>query len=457
MPRGATWAADGSIVFAHTDSLHRVSSDGGAPETLATPVREKREKSLRFPDPLPGGRAVLFTLGTADMDTWDDATIAVLSLDNGEIRTLIEGGTNARYSSTGHIVYARGQRLLAVPFDASSLEVTGTPVVILEPVSTFPINGPAQFALSPEGTLVYAPGPAWTSTGRVVLVSRRGEVEPLVETPRPIGAVRIAPGGGRLAIEIQGANHSIWTFDMARGALTPLISGFNNFQPLWSPDGSGLAWSNDARGTFDVFLTSADGSGEREQLTPVDGPAAHAGSWSPDGRFLLYSTTTTETQRDLMVLPLGENRTPRVLLGTDADEWNPRFSPDGEWVAHNSDESGRPEIYLRAFRDPGPKWQVSTEGGIDPSWNPRGGELFYRIGDKMMAVDISLNDTPEMGQPRLLFEKNIYSLGRSDYDVMPDGQRFIMVDDSETVPRPTELVVVQNFAEELKRLAPADR
>jgi Tol biopolymer transport system component len=388
------------------------------------------------------------------METWDDATIAVLSLDNGEIRTLIEGGTNARYSSTGHIVYARGQRLLAVPFDASSLEVTGTPVVILEPVSTFPINGPAQFALSPEGTLVYAPGPAWTSTGRVVLVSRRGEVEPLVETPRPIGAVRIAPGGGRLAIEIQGANHSIWTFDMARGALTPLLSGFNNFRPLWSPDGSRLAWSNDARGTFDVFLTSAGGSGTREQLTPVDGPEAYPESWSPDGRFLLYSTFTTETQRDLMVLPLGENRTPRVFLATDADEWNSRFSPDGEWVAHSSDESGRREIYLRSFRDPGPKWQVSTEGGTNPSWNPRGGELFYQIGDKMMAVDIRLNDTPEMGQPRLLFEKRTRSSGRPDYDVMPDGKRFIMIEDSEPRPRPTELVVVQNFAEELKRLAP---
>jgi len=254
-----------------------------------------------------------------------------------------------------------------------------------------------------------------------------------------------------------GANRSIWTFDMARGALTPLLSGFNNFQPLWSPDGRRLAWSNDARGTFDVFLTSAGGSGEREQLTPVDGPSAMPESWSPDGRFLLYSTFTTQTQRDLMVLPLGENRTPRVFLATDADEWNSRFSPDGEWVAHESDESGRSEIYLRSLGDPGPKWQVSTEGGIAPRWNPRGGELFYRIGDKMMAVDISLNDIPEMGQPRLLFEKHILSSDRTDDDVMPDGKRFIMIDDSEAVPRPTELVVVQNFAEELKRLAPTDR
>ena len=456
-PRGATWASDGSIIFTYADSLHRVSSDGGVSEMFAAPVREKREKSLRFPDPLPGGRAVLFTMGTADMEMWDDATIAVVSIDNGEIRTLIEGGTNARYSSTGHIVYARGQRLLAVPFDASSLEVTGTPVVILEPVSTFPINGPAQFALSPAGSLVYAPGPAWTSTGRIVLVNRRGEVEPLVETPRPISSARIAPGGGRLAIEIQGANHSIWTYNMARGALTPLISGYNNFWPLWSPDGSALAWSHDARGVFDVFLISADGSGERERLTPVDGPPAFAESWSPDGLSLLYSTRTAETQSDIMMLSLGENRTPRGFLGTDANESDPRFSPDGEWVAHSSDESGRSEIYLRSFRDPGPKWQVSTEGGIAPHWNPRGGELFYRVGGKMMAVDIGLNDAPEMGQPRLLFEKPIRSSNALDYDVMADGNRFIMIDDSEALPRPTELVFVRHFAEELKRLAPTER
>ena len=215
-----------------------------------------------------------------------------------------------------------------------------------------------------------APGPTWTCSGRVVLVSRRGDVEPLVETPRPVRWARIAPGGGQLALEIQGANHSIWTFDMARGALTPLISAFNNFQPVWSPDSSGLAWSNDARGAFAVFRISADGSGEREQLTPVDGPAAQPGSWSPDGRSLLY-TTNTEAQGDLMVLSFGEKSTPRAFLSTDADKRNPRFSPDGGWVAHVSDESGRPEIYVRSFRDPGPKWQVSTEGGIDPSWNPR--------------------------------------------------------------------------------------
>jgi len=457
MTRGATWTSDGSIFFSHKDSLYRISSDGGESELLAAPMREKREKGLRFPDPLPGGRAVLFTMGTADMETWDEATIAVLSLENGETRTLIEGGMHARYSSTGHIVYARGQRLLAVPFDVSSLDVTGTPVVILEPVSTLPNDGPVQFALSPEGSLLYAPGPALTSTGRVFLVSRRGEVEPVFETPRPIRSVRIAPSGAQLAIAMQGANRSIWTYDMTRGALTPLISGFNNFSPLWSPDGSALAWSSDARSAFDVFLVSSDGSGEREQLTPLDGPDSYPESWSPDGRFLLYSTRTAETQSDIMVLSLGESRTPRVFLATGASEGDARFSPTGEWVAHSSDESGRDEIYLRSFRDPGPKYQLSTEGGTDPRWNPRGGELFYRAGDKIMAVDIVLNDAPEMGQPRLLFETRLRSLGRFDYDIMPDGERFIMVEDGEAPPRPTGLVLVQNFAEVLKRLAPPER
>ena len=452
--RGATWLDDGSIVFSSFDDLRRISADGGETEVLATPDREKRQKSLRFPDALPGGRVVLFTIGSADMESWDDATIAVLTLETGEIRTLIEGGTNARYSPTGHIVYARGRGLFAVPFDASSLEVTGAPVLVLEPVSTHPLNGPAQFAVSPTGSLLYAPGGPWMNAGRVVMVSRAGTVEPLVDAPQPFRRPRITPDGRRLALEMHSANHSIWTYDFARGALTRLISGFNNYGPLWAPDGSALAFTSDTRGQNDVYMSPGDGSGEPELLTPDEGPAAYAISWSPVGRFLLYVAFSPKTRGDIMVLPLAENRTPRVFLHTDANESIARFSPDGRWVAHQSDESGRAEIYLRSFHDPGPKWQVSTEGGADPIWNPQGGELFYHDGGKMMAVDIDLNDAPRLGKPRLLFERSFDSSTGSGYDVMPDGERFIMIDQSQTTVRPTELIVVQNFAEELRRLVP---
>jgi len=455
--RGAMWGANGSVVFSAGDSLRRVSAEGGASTVIAAPKVEEREKSLRFPEWLNGGEAVLFTAGSADMDTWDDATIGVLSLDTGDVRTLIEGGTNARYSSTGHIVYVRGERLFAAPFDASTLEIIGAPAVVLEPVSTFPFNGPAQFALSPSATLLYAPGPPYTSTGRVVEVSREGAVVPLVETPRPAGSLDVAPDGERFAIELQGANHSIWIFDRVRGALTPFLSGFNNFGPLWSRDGNALAWRNDERGIFDIFVVSADGAGERERLSPVDGPPAYPSSWSPDGRFLLYRRQALDTLGDLMVLPLDGDRTPRVFLSTDAEESDGRFSPGGNWVAYESDESGRFEIYLRSFPDAGSKWQVSTAGGRRPRWNPRGGELFYQIDDKMMAVAIELDDKPVMGPPRLLFDKRIRSLGRPYYEVTPDGERFIMVDDVDAVPRPRSLVVIQNFAEEIKRLAPPSR
>ena len=286
-PRGATWAPDGSIVFSDRDGLHKVSADGGTLAILITPDRERREKGFRFPDVLPDGNAVVFTAGNADMETWDDAMIAILSLDNGEIRTLIEGGTNARYSSTGHIVYARGQRLLAVPFDASSLEVTGTPVVVLEPVSTYPCNGTAKFAISRDGSLLDTPGGEWDRRHRVVSVDRAGETEPLIESLRYFMYPHVSPDGQFLALSVNSANVSIWTYSFSRDTLTRLVSGFNNGGPKWSPDGRRLAFMSDPEGRGDLFWIAADGSGQPEPLD-VGEYLRFPESWSPGADFLLY-------------------------------------------------------------------------------------------------------------------------------------------------------------------------
>ena len=455
--RGAAWTHDDTIVLSLPDGLHRIAAASGDSETIAQPDRGNREKSFRFPEWLPGGRAVVFTTGTADMDTWDEATIAVVSLESGEVRTLVAGGTNARYSPSGHLLYARGQRLYAVPFDASSLEITGSPVEVLDGLSTYPSNGPAQFALSAEGTLVYAPGSALLSRGRVRVVSRNGDVapEPLVETPRSVRRLRLSPDGARLALEVLGANHSIWTYDMERRALTPLLSGFNNFDPLWSPDGAALAFASDETNLFDLYRASTDGSGERERLLDDEDTVRLPRSWSPDGRSLLYRAAQTGTRGDLMVLSFDENRETRFLLRTPANEYDAKFSPDGRWVAYDSDESGRREVYLTSFHDPGPKWQVSTDGGALARWNRRGGELFYLNDDKLMAVDIDFaSGRPELGQPRLLFEVAFTAVAGVDYEPMQNGESFLMIEDVEGDPPPRELVLVQNFAEELKRLAP---
>ncbi len=206
---------------------------------------------------------------------------------------------------------------------------------------------------------------------------------------------------------------------------------------------------------MDLFWIPSDGSGQPEPLD-VGEYRRFPASWSPGGDFLLYVETHPDTGADIGILPIGGEEPARMFLRTNADEEAPRFSPDGRWVAHQSDESGRPEIYIRPFVSPTIKWQVSTDGGAGPVWNPQGGEIFYREGDKMMVVDVVLGETPQLGKPRLLFERHFYNSGLGgDYDVMPDGQYFIMLDDSASEPRPTELVLVRNWFQELERLVPS--
>jgi len=454
--RGATWAPDGSIVFSDLDGLHKVSADGGELQNLTTPDRERREKGFRFPDVLPDGNAVVFTAGDADMETWDEGVISVLSLVTGEIHRLVDGGTNARYSPTGHLIYALGNRLLAVAFDATELAVTGAPVPIVEEVSTDPSNGPAKFAISRVGSLLYTPGSQWESRRRVVSVDRAGRTEPLIESLRDYGAPHVSPDGQFLALSVDSANVSIWTYSFSRDTLTRLVSGFNNGSPLWSPDGRRLAFASDREGKNDLFWIPSDGSGQPEPLD-VGKYQRIPESWSPGGDFLLYFEPHPDTGMDIGVLSIGQDEPARAFLRTNAVEIAPRFSPDGRWVAHQSDESGRPEIYIRPFENPAIKWQVSTAGGADPVWNPQGGELFYRDGDKMMVVDVALGQTPQLGKPRLLFERHFDKSSRGgDYDVMPDGQQFIMLDDSASAPRPTKLVLVRNWFQELERLVPSE-
>ena len=209
--RGASWSADGTIVFTQgvQSGLSTIPSDGGPIETLTSVDRESGETTHRLMDVLPGGRGVLFTRGTSDLTTWDDASIAVLDLETGRHQILIEGGTNPRYSTTGHLVYARAGSLLAVAFDADSLEVQGVPVTVLEGVATSPNTGQAEFGLSRDGTLIYAPGDSWGDDHRVVWVDRDGDVEPLIETPRAFMTAGLSPDGRMLALEIDGASQSV--------------------------------------------------------------------------------------------------------------------------------------------------------------------------------------------------------------------------------------------------------
>ena len=448
--RSGSWAED-TIVFSSDRRLYRVSAAGGTPETLAAPDTANGEVYYTMPEILPGGQALLFTIRN-----YTGSQIAVLSLETGEQKVLLEG-RQAHYAPTGHLVYALTEigTLMAVPFDLAALEVTGDSVPILQEVR-HTTNNSVDYSFSTNGTLVYAPGGASEGMFNLVWVDREGAVEPLGAPPGNYDWPRLSPDGQRFAVTISG---DVWVYDISRLTLTRLTFEGTNDLPIWTPDGKRVTFRSDRAGPLNLFWKPADGSGEAERLTTSD-DRQNPGSWSPDGQFLAFhqqpgAEGSSSTGRDIWILPLEGERQPRPFLQTAFSEAEPKFSPDGRWLAYVSDESGRREVYVQPFPGPGGKWQISTEGGTEAVWAGNG-ELFYRneSGDQMMAVDITTEPTLGPGTPRLLFE-GLYQRGignRAVYDVKPDGQRFLMVQPQQGAGAPIHVVL--NWFEELKRLVP---
>ena len=457
--RGASWGPDDTIIFtpSFTLGLFRVSAAGGTPKPLTVSDRKKGESGHRWPEILPGGKAVIFTIWTGR--GFDDARIGMLSLETGERRVLVEGGTYARYVPSGHLVFARAGGLLAVPFDLTRLEVTGAPVSILEGVSMSPTTGAAGFSSSGNGSLAYVPGGLTVGEGTLVWVDRKGVAQALPAPSRAYISPRLSPDGERLAVGIVGTNPGLWLYELARGTLTRLAENLVAPFPIWTPDGKHLTLGSPLSGSFNLYWMPADGSGAAESLITSEN-AQWPGSWSPDGRLLAFSEQDPATGWDIWVLGLEGERKPRPFLQTASNESSPKFSPDGRWLAYASDESGRQEIYVRPFPGPGRKWQISTEGGTEPVWARNGQELFYRNGDKMMAAAVETKPAFAAAKPKLLFaahyEKSPYPF-LADYDVTPDGWRFLMIRASEQESAPTQLNVVLNWSDEVRRLVPAGR
>jgi Tol biopolymer transport system component len=361
---------------------------------------------------------------------------------------------------------------MAVPFDPQQLAVTGAAVPVVEGVLQSTIYGDAQYSLSVTGSLVYVPGAVESAQRKLVWVSRNGTEEPLAAPPHAYLNPRLSPDGQRAAVTIEEEEDQIWLYEPARETLTRFtFEGSLNNPSVWTPDGKWIAFSSNRQGVQNIFRQPADGSGSAERLTTGD-YAQIPMSWSPDGKLLSFFEVNPNTGYDLWVQRMdgpatspgqapstgsGQARNAQLFLRTPFNESVPKFSPDGRWLAYVSDESGRYEIYVQPYPGPGGKLQISTEGGTEPVWNRSGRELFYRNGGKMMAVDIATQPNFAVGKPRMLFEgKYQQSPGTApNYDVSPDGQRFLMLKPSEQAQAaPTQINVVLNWFEELKRRVP---
>ena len=451
-PRGASWGADDTIVYtpALSSGLWRVSAESGEPEVLTVPDRSRREKSHRYPQVLPGGNAVLFTVGTGDITTWDDATIEVLSLETRERKLLIEGGTFGRYVATGHIVYGRGGDLIAVPFDLDTLEVRGSPVPVVEGVQVTSGGGNAEFGVTRNGALLYARQRAVVGS-EVRWVGRDGRTSSFIESQPSLIESLPSPDGRYLAMWVEEANGTIFVHDIERGTSTRLISGFDNHFPVWTPSGRRLAFRSNREGPFNLYWQAADGSDEAERLTTSDfSQSPH--SFSPDGKLLAFDELHPESGLDIWIVPIEGERSPEPYLQTQFNEEEAAFSPDGRFIAYVSNESGEREVYIQAYPSSGRKWRVSLDGSSAPQWNPQGQELFYRSGERMMVVDVDTKAELSLGTPRPLFETSAFFAG-----IMPDGQGFVTVQLSETTSYfADQLILVQSWTEELKRLVPTN-
>jgi Tol biopolymer transport system component len=464
-PLGASWGSQGTIIFGNfTGAVQQVSDAGGTPQPLTHP--EIGETTHRWPEFLPGGKAVLFASGPSGL-TFTNAQLAVLSVGTGERRNLLQGGTNPRYAPSGHVVYMQGGNLMAVPFDSKRLTVTGESAPVVEGVLQSPISGDAQYSISATGSLVYVSGGVQAAQTRLVWVSRNGAEQTMAAPGRAYVLPRLSPDGRRLAVAIQDQGSQIWLYDFARGTFTRLtFEGNINLVPVWTPDGKRIAFNSNRDGPFNIFWQLADGSGGLERLTTSEYLQAPM-SWSPDGQLQAFLEVNPVTQRDIWVLRVGDpsagsgqGRKPQPFLSTRFDEAEPQFSPDGRWLAYISNESGRYEIYVQSYPGPGGKWQISTEGGSEPVWNRNGRELFYQRGDKMMAVDIATQSGFAAGTPRMLFEGRYEAapVPVANYDVSPDGQRFLMLKPIEQAEAaPTQINVVLNWSEELKQKVPTGK
>ena len=441
--RGGSWGEDGTIVFTPDVrvALSKVPSTGGTPEPLTMLDTQAGEVTHRWPQVLPGGKAVLFTSST-NSGNYEDAEIVVYSMTSRQRKTVQRGGFYARYLPSGHVVYMHQGTLFAVPFDLQRLMVTGQPVPILEGVLSTPTSAGAQFSFSESGNLVYIAGGA--GGGQKVSIywmDREGKFTPLRDTPGNYANPAFSPDGKRLALDISDDKRSdIWVYEWERDALTRLtFAGDSSGFPVWTPDGQRIVyWLQEKGKPRNLWWIRANGGGDAQRLAESKNTQG-GGSWRPDGKFLAFHQYNPDTGYDIMILPIeGDEKSgwkpgePKPFANSAFDERQPAFSPDGRWIAYQSNESGNYEVYVRPFPGPGGKWQVSTGGGLLPKWSRNGKELFYRTvtDSKIMVVTyVASGDTFHADKPQLWSPGQMTDLGLGiyDFDLHPDGKRFAVL------------------------------
>jgi len=430
---GGSWNEQDVIVFAPTtgSGISRVSAFGGRPERVSTLNVDAGEFSHRWPEWLPGGETILYTVGT--VGSWNDAQIVAQSLSTGKRTVLIQGGSNPRYLSNGHLLYIHNGVMMSTRFDADDMTVSGSPAPFLDGVMQSS-DGAAQFSVSPAGHAAYIEGMFGQEQRRLVVAGRDGRITPLSAPPRSYQWPRISHDGQKILVTIEGSTPDLWMYDLASSAITQLTFDAGAAFGQWTRDGQRAVFTSAKNGPPNLFMMPVNQPGTAERLAASD-QMQIAGSWSPDGETLAFVERRPNTGRDILLVSPRQSRIAQVWRASPHDESAPRLSPDGRWIAFVSNESGHDEIYISTVAAPDRLYKISSGGGVEPVWGASAGELFYRTPDGLMMAQFTGGDA-NSSRSRLLFKGEFAggTIDAANYDVMPDGQRFIMIQRQSQAP-----------------------
>jgi len=442
---GGAWAPDGTIVFASKQGfggLWKIGPNDRKPVALTVPDAAAGEVTHTWPEFLPDGRSLLFTVWS---NTFASARIALLSLEAGTRRVIVDGGSYPRYLPAGYLLYGQAGSLVAAPFDAVRGEITGRATTVVTGLDTYLFTGLAQFAVSRTGTLAYVPARGKPGSREVEIIARDASVTRVGLPSRFYRNVKVAPDGLRLALTILDGARSVWVTDADRRTLTRLTFEGFNIEPVWSPDGKRVAYASNIAGPYNMFVKPADGSGPAERLITSE-RHQYPMSWSPDGRHLIFAAVNPKTGFDLHVLTFdGPQHTVKPLKVTDAEELYGLLSPDGRWLMYTSNESGRSDVYLEPFPATGARWQVSVEESFGAGWSPAGDEILLEDKDGHSAARVRFGSDPPVERPRTILSRR----GVARAQPLAGGRVVALVDRAQD-SQPREIHVVVDWETEVR-------
>ncbi len=462
---GDDWGEDGNIIASLRISggLSQISAAGGTP----TPITELQgeEKTHRWPQILPGGKAILFTAQNSTVG-FDDGKIEVMTLADHHRKTLQRRGTFGRYlgvsGGKGYLTYVNRGTLFAVPFDLEKLETSGSPVPVLQQVSYSPMFGSAKLSFSRTGTFLYRSREIDFSRVSIQWLDADGRTQPLMDKPGLFVNPHLSPDAQRLAVVNNDEMSGVWIYDIRRDTMAPLSGERNAGQPVWTPDGEYIVY----RGVTGISCARADGGGKAQSLTESK-EFQYPTSFSPDGKRLVFHQMGPQGF-DIWILPVEHDENglkagkAELFLHTTNGGRDAHFSPDGRWIAYSSSESESPQVYVSGFPDTGRHWQVSSNGGLSPIFSRNGKQLFYFdvLGDRIMVANYAVKGDSLVVEKPQVWSRQSVALALSgavgaQYDVAPDGKRMVVSTyASSTQQGSGHVIFLENFIDELQRKMP---